>query len=384
MNETANFKLLTTKNGIRRGQLITPHGVIETPIFMPIATVGALKGLLPSEASELGASIILGNTYHLMLRPGEADIKALGGLHKFMGWDKPILTDSGGYQVFSLAKMNKTTEEGVVFQSHLDGSRVELTPERSMAMQAAIGSDIRMQFDDVAAGNSERARYQEAMERSLRWAKRSKVASEEFRDDRHQLFGIVQGGIYEDLRERSLDGLLEIGFDGYAVGGLSVGEDRAEMFKMVKFLTGKMLVDRPRYFMGGGMPEEIVINVCAGIDMFDCVLPTRNARHGQIFVWAGEPGECTKKAVDLAQSGADDELVAQALYRKIHLTNESLTLDETPIDPFADNFNSLNFSKAYLRHAYKAGEIVGLRLATEQNVRFFLRLMEELRGIAER
>lgn len=376
------FKVLHQKGKARRGTLTTMHGVVETPVFMPIATVGAVKTLLPSEVAKLGASIILGNTYHLLLRPGEEALRSMGGIRSLMHWDGPLLTDSGGYQVFSLAKMNKTDEDGVTFQSHIDGATVRLTAERSMEIQDAIGSSIRMQFDDVAAGDSKRERYQDAMQRSLRWAKRSKVKFDEIvsgASDRALLFGIVQGGTHEDLRAESLAGLTAIGFDGYAIGGLSVGEKRQDTFRIVENLTAQMPTDRPRYFMGGGMPEEIVFYVMQGVDMFDCVLPTRNARHGSLFVWKGKPADAVRQACDIAVAGGADQEIAAVLYEKIQITNEKFTLDETPIDSFGDVETSKTFSRAYLRHLLRTEETLGLRLATMQNLGFYLRMMAEIR-----
>lgn len=376
------FNLLGTRGKARRGTLTTMHGIVETPVFMPIATAGAIKTLLPEEVKALGASIILGNTYHLLLRPGEDVLRHLGGMRSLMGWDGPMLTDSGGYQVFSLAKLNATDEDGVTFQSHIDGATVRLTPERSMEIQDAIGSSIRMQFDDVAAGESTRERYEDAMERSLRWGARSKVRFDQIVEqekNRSLLFGIVQGGTHEDLRERSLKGLLDIGFDGYAIGGLSVGEKRADAFRIVRTLTESMPEDAPRYFMGGGMPEEIVYYVSVGVDMFDCVLPTRNARHGSLFVWTKDPKVAVREAFDLAVAGALDTDIAAALYEKIQMTNERFTEDLTPIDEFGDVPTSRQFSRAYLRHLLKTQETVGLRLATLQNLGFYLRMMQELR-----
>ncbi len=370
------FKIINTKGASRCGVLETAHGSIQTPFFMPIATKGAVKSLSSGDVRDLGAQIVLSNTYHLWLRPGSDGMRKLGGLHKFMKWDGPILTDSGGYQVFSLSRINKTDEYGVAFQSHIDGKHIKITPEGSMAMQSAIGSDIVMQFDDVASGNSSRERYKDAMERSLRWARRCKDSY----NHNQQLFGIVQGGIYEDLREQSIKGLVDIGFDGYAIGGLSVGEDREHTFRITKFLAGLMPGDKPRYFMGGGMPEEIVYYVSVGVDMFDCVLPTRNARHGNLFVWSKNPKEAVKDAFELAQDGASDTRIAQALYRKVTIANEKYEFDEGVIDEFNDCATSLTYSKAYLRHLFKTEELLGLRLATMQNLRFYLRLMEELRA----
>jgi queuine tRNA-ribosyltransferase len=376
MSAQKPFKVLTTRGRARRGTLTTMHGTVETPVFMPIATAGAVKTLLPEEVKALGASIILGNTYHLLLRPGEDVLRNLGGMRSLMHWDGPMLTDSGGYQVFSLAKLNATDEDGVTFQSHIDGATVRLTPERSMEIQDAIGSSIRMQFDDVAAGESTRERYEDAMERSLRWGARSKAA---FSGRGSLLFGIVQGGTHEDLRERSLKGLLDIGFDGYAIGGLSVGEKREDAFRIVRSLTESMPEDAPRYFMGGGMPEEIIYYVSVGVDMFDCVLPTRNARHGSLFVWTKDPKVAVREAYDLAVAGASDSDIASALYEKIQITNERFTEDLTSIDGFGDVPTSRQFSRAYLRHLLKTQETVGLRLATLQNLGFYLRMMQELR-----
>ncbi len=371
------FKVKKTNGSARRARLETTHGTIETPFFMPIATRGAVKTLASEDILELGAQIILSNTYHLLLRPGSEGMKKLGGLHRFMCWDKPILTDSGGYQVFSLSKINAVDDDGVSFQSHIDGTRIRLTPEGSMAMQSAIGSDIVMQFDDVAAGDSSRERYQEAMERSLKWAKRCK----ESYDTRQQLFGIVQGGTHEDLRRQSAEGLIDLDFDGYAIGGLSVGERREEAFRITKFLGRLLPSDKPRYFMGGGMPEEIVYYVSVGIDMFDCVLPTRNARHGTLFVWAGEPKEVVREAFNLAQEGATDQMIAEKLYRTISITKEQFAYDLSPIDSWSQAQSSRNYSKSYLRHLFKTDEILGLRLATIQNLSFYLRLMKELRSV---
>ena len=390
------FEVLQTKGQARRGRLFLSHGVVETPIFMPIATKVAVKTLSSTDMEKLGAQIILSNTYHLLLRPGFEGIKKFGGLHHFMNWSKPILTDSGGYQVFSLSKLNKTTEEGVTFQSHIDGSRITLTPELSMQMQTAIGSDIRMQFDDVAAGGSDYQRHEEAMERSLRWAERCHVENSKFqiqnskeevffqRDNNQfgnqnleignhhttsSLFGIIQGGTFDDLRARSLAGLVGIGFDGYAIGGLSVGEPRAEAYRIVDSLALQMPADKPRYFMGGGMPEEIVHYVRAGVDMFDCVLPTRNARHGTLFVWNTNPDEWNPIDGDETEN----------FYEQIHITNEKFSFDQSPLDPFCDCETCKTVSRAYLRHLFQVGEILALRLATIHNVRFYLKMMEQIK-----
>ena len=372
------FQLKKQEGKRRWGMLFTAHGDIETPFFMPIATKGAVKTLSSSDMRQLGAQILLSNTYHLLLRPGMEEMKRLGGLHRLMNWDRPILTDSGGYQVFSLSKTNKTTEDGVTFQSHIDGARVELTPERSIEMQRVIGSDIMMQFDDVAGGDSSRERYEEAMERSLRWGARSREAkiSRQARDDKTKLFGIVQGGTHEDLRERSARGLVEIGFDGYAIGGLSVGEKREDAYRIVRMITSHLPEDKPRYFMGGGMPEEIVYYVHQGVDMFDCVLPTRNARHGTLFIWNQDPSTIEWPKVMSSIEGHEDQ---STFYSKLHATNEIYAFDEAPIDPFCDCSTCATTSRAYLRHLFSVGEVLAQRLATIHNLAFYLRLMKELR-----
>lgn len=370
------FQLQKKHDRARRGILKTPHGDIETPFFMPIATKGAVKSLASEDVLMLGAQIVLSNTYHLHLRPGFDGMKQLGGLHKFMNWNGPILTDSGGYQVFSLGKIRSIDEDGVDFQSHIDGKKIRLTPEGSVAMQNMIGADIIMQFDDVAPGNSPRERYEEAMERSLRWAKRCKDSYNE----NQKLFGIVQGGTHEDLRRRSAEGLMKISFDGYAIGGLSVGEPREDTFRISKFLCEILPEDQPRYFMGGGMPEEIVYYVSVGVDMFDCVLPTRNARHGTLFVWKGDPAESVKEAFTRAREGASDEQIAEALYDKLQVTREPYTYDLLPIDEWGPE-TSKAYSKAYLRHLFKTNELLAYRLATMQNLGFYLRLMSELRRV---
>lgn len=372
-----NFTIKKTSGKARKAELKTNHGTLETPFFMTIATQGAVKTLSALDMKSLGAPILLSNTYHLMLRPGLDAMRAHGGLHKFMNWDGPMLTDSGGYQVFSLAKMNKTTEDGVTFRSHLDNSRVKLTPAGSMAMQAAIGADIIMQFDDVAAGNSTRERYEDAMERSLRWAKECK----ETYNENQQLFGIVQGGTHADLRKTSADGLVEIGFDGYAIGGLSVGEERAATYEMASYTASLLPEDKPRYFMGGGMPEEIVYYVTQGVDMFDCVLPTRNARHGTLFLWKDEPAKVVKEAFEAAQNGAPVESLAEILYRKVQIKNAEFEFDQSPIDAYNTHPELQQNSKAYLRQMLKIDEVLGQRLASMQNIQFYLRLMEELRKV---
>lgn len=371
------FNLKKQIGDARHGVISTERGDIETPFFMPIATRAAVKTLSSYDMKDLGAQILLSNTYHLLLRPGMDGMRELGGLHQFMQWDGPILTDSGGYQVFSLSKMNDIDDDGVSFQSHIDGKRIRLTPEGSMAMQSAIGADFIMQFDDVAAADSTKPRFEEAMERSLAWAQRCK----ESYDSRQKLFGIVQGGTHLDLRERSAAGLMEIGFDGYAIGGLSVGEPRPSAFKTAKHIAGMLPADKPRYFMGGGMPEEIVYYVSVGIDMFDCVLPSRNARHGTIFCWKEDPATAVRKAFDRAMDGASDVMIADALYERVTITRSPYELDTAPLDPYADVLESNAYSRAYVRHLFKTNEVLGMRLATMQNIRFYLRMMKELRTV---
>lgn len=374
---------------MRRLEIQTAHGLVPTPCFMPIATKGAVKTLSSEDLSALGAEMILSNTLHLLLRPGLEAMGELGGLHKLMNWNRALLTDSGGYQVFSLEP--KILEEGVEFRSPIDGAKVALTPESSIEMQLAIGADILMQFDDVAAGTSSRERYEEAMERSLRWAKRcresfSRLVTESFSAETQRLndsatqrllFGIVQGGTHMDLRERSAAALIELDFDGYAIGGLSVGEPRAEAFRIAKATAELLPQDKPRYFMGGGFPEEIVYYVSVGIDLFDCVLPTRNARHGTLFLWKGDPSVCVPRAFEAARSGASDIQIASELYTQVHITNEAFALDQNPVD----FYGLFEHSKAYLRHLFMVQEPLALRLATLQNLRFYLRLMHELRRV---
>jgi len=368
------FEILHKKGKARRGKLILPHGEVETPFFMPIATKGAVKTLSSKDMENLGAQILLSNTYHLLLRPGLEGIKKLGGLDKFMNWERPILTDSGGYQVFSLARLNKTTDDGVEFQSHIDGSRMTLTPELSMEMQTAIGSDIIMQFDDVAAGDSSYERYKEAMERSLKWARRCKkylnMSNSAMSDITPPfLFGIVQGGTHEDLRKRSAEGLVEIGFDGYAIGGLSVGEPKEDCYRFTEFTTQFLPEDKPRYFMGGGMPEEIARYVFMGVDMFDCVLPTRNARHGSLFVWKKAPA-----VIDFSD-------FEQKFYSLKHITNEAFQFDTTKIDAFCECETCQTTTPAYLRHLFMTQELLAYRLATIHNLTFYLTLMRSLQNV---
>ena len=343
-----DFELLASDGFARRGRLTLRHGVVETPIFMPVGTYGTVKAMAPRDLHDVGAQIILGNTFHLMLRPGDEAIEAYGGLHRFMGWDRPILTDSGGFQVWSLGGLRKLREEGVTFASPIDGARVELTPERSMEVQRRLGSDVVMIFDECTPWPADHETARISMERSLRWAARSRSAHA---DNPSALFGIVQGGMYDDLRRRSLDGLQEIGFDGYAIGGLSVGEPKAEMLSVLDGLAPVLPQTSPRYLMGVGTPADLVEGVARGIDMFDCVMPTRNARNGHLFTEAGV----------------------------IKLKNAKHRGDETPVDPTCDCYTCEHFSRGYLHHLQRCNEMLGGQLSTIHNLRYYLRLMARLR-----
>ncbi|MDH5181405.1 MAG: tRNA guanosine(34) transglycosylase Tgt [Gammaproteobacteria bacterium] len=343
------FELLTTDQQARRGRMTFQRGVVETPAFMPVGTYGTVKAMTPEEIRAGGAQILLGNTFHLMLRPGTEVIAAHGDLHDFMHWEGPILTDSGGFQVWSLGDLRKITEEGVTFASPVDGSRVFLGPAESMAVQRALGSDIVMIFDECTPYPATEQQARDSMELSLRWAARCKTAHG---DNPSALFGIVQGGMYPHLRARSLQGLTEIGFDGYAIGGLSVGEPKDEMLHVLDHLTPHMPVDRPRYLMGVGTPEDIVEAVRRGIDMFDCVMPTRNARNGHLFTSTGV----------------------------VKIRNSAHRLDTGPLDADCDCYTCRNYSRSYLRHLDKAGEILGARLNTIHNLHYYQHLMQGLRA----
>jgi queuine tRNA-ribosyltransferase len=343
------FKLMKKdpKTKARLGSLKTAHGEIETPIFMPVGTRGSVKTLTNQQLVDAEAQIILGNTYHLMLRPGMTIMEAAGGLHPFMNWDRPILTDSGGYQVFSLSSLNKVTEDGVHFQSHIDGTRHFLGPSESMQIQKTIGSDIVMAFDECSPYPCERNQLERAMERTHRWA--SICRNFELKPDQH-LFGIVQGGVHHDLRQESARALVNIGFEGYAIGGLSVGEPAELMYGALDATVPFLPEDKPRYLMGVGTPRNIVEAVMRGVDMFDCVMPTRNARNGTAFTWEG----------------------------KIQIKGGKYAEDFGPLDPQLNCYTS-QFSRAYLRHLLNVGEITGLTLITLQNVTFYLDFMKKLR-----
>ncbi|MCS6816225.1 MAG: tRNA guanosine(34) transglycosylase Tgt [Blastocatellia bacterium] len=339
----------------RAGLLRTAHGVVETPVFMPVGTQATVKALTQEMLEDLDARIILANTYHLFLRPGEQTIRELGGLHRFMAWERAILTDSGGYQIFSLAPLRTVREEGVHFQSHLDGSRHVLTPERAIEIQVALGSDIIMVLDECIENPAERAEAERAVRLTTAWARRSKTRFEELRRQNQgmqaALFGIIQGSLYPDLRRRSLEELLEIGFDGYAIGGLSVGEEKSVMFDIVEYVAELMPRDRPRYLMGVGTPADLVRSVERGVDMFDCVLPTRNARNGQVFTSRGP----------------------------LNIKNAAYARDSRPLDEDCTCRVCRRYSRAYIRHLYASGEILSAILCTYHNVHFYLDTMRKIR-----
>lgn len=361
------YKLLkqSKESKARVGVLQTSHGSIKTPFFMPIATKGAVKNLSVAELEQLGAEIILSNTYHLYLQPGEKLIKKAGGLHKFMNWSKPILTDSGGYQVFSLSKIRKIKPEGVEFQSHLDGSKHFLTPEKSIQIQQDLGVDIMMALDVCPPGDAKKSEIKDAVDATYNWAKLCKKQWQK-KKNKQQLFGIIQGGIYKDLRELSLKQITGLNFSGYALGGLAVGEDRQDMYKVLQAIAHKLPNDNPRYLMGLGRPEEIVFAVKQGIDMFDCVIPTREARHGRLYQF------CTQR-----QKGAI-KLFGSIYYQTINIKNSGYRQDLKPINA-QSKIKLLNtHSKAYLYHLLKTEEGLGLRLATLNNVEFYLELMRKI------
>jgi queuine tRNA-ribosyltransferase len=345
------FTVLATDGRARTGVLATSRGDIRTPAFMPVGTAGTVKAMTVDQVLATGADIILGNTYHLMLRPTAERVARLGGLHRFMRWEKPILTDSGGFQVMSLSKIAKVTEDGVAFQSHIDGSRHALSPERSMEIQAdLLGADIVMQLDELVALPADDGRAAEAMRRSARWAARCKARFGA--RETQALFGIQQGGLSETLRRESADRLLETGFDGYAIGGLAVGEGHAAMVEVLDFAPAMLPAERPRYLMGVGKPIDIVEAVWRGVDMFDCVLPTRSGRHGQAWTWDGP----------------------------INLKNARFADDESPLDPASEVPASRDYSKAYLHHLVRADEILGKVLISWHNIGFFQQLMGQMRA----
>ena len=346
------FRLTNTDGLARRGEMQFSRGVVQTPAFMPVGTYGTVKAMTPEEVEGIGAEIILGNTFHLMLRPGTDVIKLHGDLHDFMNWHKPILTDSGGFQVYSLGKMRKITEQGVHFQSPIDGSKVFMGPEESMQVQRVLGSDIVMIFDECTPYPATEKEAEESMRLSLRWAERSKAAHE---NNPNALFGIVQGGMYPDLRKLSLSELLKLDFDGYALGGLSVGESKEEMNHILDEITPLLPVNKPRYVMGVGKPEDLVEGVKRGVDMFDCVMPTRNARNGHLFVHQGV----------------------------IKIRNKQYEKDTRPLDDTCQCYTCRNYSRSYLRYLDKAGEILGVRLNTIHNLYYYQELMKLMREAIE-
>ncbi len=347
------FELLANDGVARTGVVHTRRGPIRTPAFMPVGTSATVKAMLPEQVAATGAEIVLANTYHLMLRPGAERVEKLGGLHRFMNWQRPILTDSGGYQVMSLAKLRKLSEEGVTFQSHIDGAEYFLGPERAMEIQRLLGSDIQMVLDECAPFPSSEAEIEKSLTLSMRWAKRSKAAFGEQRNS--ACFGIVQGGVYPKLRARSAHELLEIGFDGYAIGGLAVGEGQPAMFEVLEATVPHLPKDRPRYLMGVGKPDDLVGAVMRGIDMFDCVLPTRSGRNGQAFTWEGA----------------------------LNVGNARFADDATPLDAGCQCLTCKSYSRAYLHHVVKSGEIIASVLLTFHNLTFFQNLMTALRNAIE-
>ena len=344
------YELLSTDGAARRGRLTLAHGVVETPVFMPVGTYGTVKAMTPRDLNEIGAQICLGNTFHLWLRPGLEVVGAHGGLHRLMGWDKPILTDSGGFQVFSLGALRKITEEGVKFSSPIDGRKLFLTPEESMRIQHTLNSDVVMIFDECTPYPATHSQAADSMRMSLRWARRSRDEHNRL-ENANALFGIVQGGMYEELRDESLAGLCDIGFDGMAIGGLSVGEPKEEMERILAHTAPRLPTNKPRYLMGVGTPEDLVHGVQAGIDMFDCVMPTRNARNGHLFTRYGD----------------------------VRIKNAQYKNDLRPLDESCDCYTCRNFSRAYLHHLFRVGEILGAQLNTIHNLRYYQTLMHELR-----
>ena len=353
MSKNFSFTLKKISSKARRGEVQTAHGAIQTPAFMPVGTAATVKAMRPQDVAATGAEIILGNTYHLMLRPGEERIARLGGLHKFMNWHGPILTDSGGFQVMSLSAIRKITDEGVEFSSHIDGTKYFLTPEYSMEIQNKLGSDITMIFDECVAYPAEHEVALKAMERSLKWAERSRDAF--IKRDGYGLFGIVQGSVYQDLRKISSEGLIKIGFDGYAIGGLAVGEGQEIMFEVLDYTTPFLPENKPRYLMGVGKPSDIVGAVARGVDMFDCVIPTRSGRNGQAFVRGGT----------------------------INIRNAGYAEDLKPLDEKCGCRACKNHSRAYLHHLVKSNEILGAMLMTEHNIHYYQDLMKDIRTAIE-
>jgi len=351
MKPAITYELLheCKQTGARRGVVHTPHGDIQTPVFMPVGTQATVKSMTPEELKEVNAQIILSNTYHLFLRPGHELVKEAGGLHKFMNWDRPILTDSGGFQVFSLGQLRKISEEGVEFQSHLDGSKKFLSPEKAMEVENALGADIMMAFDECCPYPSTYEYTKKSMERTTRWAERCKKAH--CRENEQGLFGIIQGGFYKNLREKSTEDLIKLDFPGYAIGGISVGEPKEKFLEILRHTTPLMPKDKPRYLMGVGTPDYLIEAAIAGIDMCDCVLPTRIARHGTALTSQG----------------------------KIVVRNATYEHDFTKLDPECDCYTCRNYTRAYIRHLVKTNEILGIRLLSIHNIKFLTNLMDKVR-----
>ncbi|MDR0596323.1 MAG: tRNA guanosine(34) transglycosylase Tgt [Clostridiales Family XIII bacterium] len=358
LNNRFGFELLgrDERSGARRGRITTPHGTVETPVFMPVGTRAAVKSLTPEQVRSAGAGIILANTYHLFLRPGQDIVREAGGLHQFMRWDGPILTDSGGFQVFSLAEMRKITENGVAFRSHIDGSEQVLTPEKSIEVQHSLGADIIMAFDECTAYPASREYTEEALGRTTRWLGRCAAWHEQHGGpERQALFGIMQGGMYPDLRARSAAEITAYDLPGYSIGGLSVGEPKGTMYEILDSCVGLLPENKPRYLMGVGSPDDLFEGIQRGIDMFDCVIPTREARHGKAMTSAGG----------------------------INIKNAAYERDFAPLDAECDCYTCQNFSRAYLRHLHKAGETLAGALLSIHNIRFLTRTMEQIRGAIE-
>ncbi len=350
MSERFAFTVKGRDGAARRGEIATPRGIVRTPAFMPVGTGATVKAMFPEDVKASGADIILANTYHLMLRPGAERIARLGGLHKFMHWGGPILTDSGGYQVMSLAKLRRLDEDGVTFQSHIDGATVALSPERAIEVQCLLGSDIQMVLDECTPYPAAREEAKVSLELSLHWARRCKAAFAGMSKPAQALFGIVQGSVYPDLREACARALIEIGFEGYAVGGLAVGEGQGAMLDMVEVTAAVLPEDRPRYLMGVGTPEDLLASIARGIDMFDCVLPTRSGRHCQAFTWQG----------------------------RLNLRNARYAEDQTPLDP-ESSCPAAQYERAYLHHLVRSGEALGAMLLSYANVQFYQELMDRAR-----
>jgi queuine tRNA-ribosyltransferase len=350
MTERFSFDVTARDGSARTGTIVTPHGVVRTPAFMPVGTGATVKAMFPEDVAAAGADILLANTYHLMLRPGAERIAKLGGLHRFMHWEKPILTDSGGYQVMSLAKLRRIHEEGVTFQSHIDGATVTLSPERAIEVQCLLGADIQMVLDECTKFPATREEAKASLDLSLRWAARSKAAFAAHAAPGQALFGIVQGSTYPDLREASARALIETGFDGYAIGGLAVGEGQATMLGMVEVTAAVLPQDRPRYLMGVGTPQDLLLAIARGLDMFDCVMPTRSGRHCQAFTWSG----------------------------KLNLRNARYADDPAPLDP-ESGCPAARYERAYLHHLVKSNETLGAMLLSYANVQFYQELMARAR-----